>query len=259
MKKFNLKIKKQKFLLISIIIHIFIFLIFQNYSLFNKGYKKPLKYLEITDISSPDSNKLDNNSKRLAENSNKALNEKIKKAPIKNLNKKSLRKIQSKESRKNDSNNDKESKDFGDLEYKKKNKEKKIAEDSTMQKETIFNPGPTDPESNDEVTVDFNTQEFKYISYFLRIKRKIEMTWSYPKSSLQRGETGQVVLKISLDKTGKLNNIKTLKSSGYIDLDKEAKSAIFQAAPFGPFPSAWTLKKLNINITFNYSPQGWYY
>ena len=36
-------------------------------------------------------------------------------------------------------------------------------------------------------------------AYFLRIKRKIEMTWSYPTSSLQRGETGQVVLRITLN------------------------------------------------------------
>ena len=259
MKKLNSKIRNQKFLLISIIIHLIIFIIFQNYNLFNKGYKKPLKYLEITDISSPDSNKIDNNSKRLAKTSNKSLKEKIKKAPVKNLNKKSPKKIQSKESKKNNLSKDKISKETGDLEFKEKKKKVKKTDDSKMQKERIFNPGPTDPESNDEVTVDFNTQEFKYISYFLRIKRKIEMTWSYPKSSLQRGETGQVVLKISLDKTGKLNDIKTLKSSGYKDLDNEAQNAILQAAPFGPFPSSWTLKKLNINITFNYSPQGWYY
>ena len=107
----------------------------------------------------------------------------------------------------------------GDLETKDKSEEKKLADKSSKSTESLFNPGPTDPESNDEVTVDFNTQEFKYISYFLRIKRKIEMTWSYPTSSLQRGETGQVVLKITLNKKGKLINSEILKSSGYADLD----------------------------------------
>lgn len=258
MNKVTEKIKKNKFLIISIIIHLFIFLIFQNYNLFNKGVQRPLKYLEITDITNPDSNKIKNNSQRLSKESNKILKEKIKRAPVKNNSKKSIESRENRQAKKNENEESPKDEEQGDFKYKKK-VNKKESKNLNQNKKSIFSPGPTDPESNDEVTVDFNTREFKYISYFLRIKRKIEMTWSYPKSSLQRGETGQVILKITLDRTGKLNNLETVKSSGYIDLDSEAKNAILQASPFGPFPSTWTLKKLNINITFNYSPQGWYY
>ena len=258
MKKISPKIKSQKFIIISIVIHIIIILIFQNYNLFYKGYQKPLKYLEITEIDIPNSNKIKNNSNRLANLSNKVEDEKIKKAPIRNTDKKSINSKKSKQVKKTSSKNEKIVDKKGDIKKESKEVKEKINE-SLESKESVFNPDPTDPESNDEVTVDFNTQEFKYISYFLRIKRKIEMTWSYPTSSLQRGETGQVVLRITLNKNGKLVKSETLKSSGYIDLDSEALNAIYQAAPFGPFPSAWTLKKLNINITFNYSPQGWYY
>ena len=259
MKKLESKIKKQKFLIISIIIHLLINMIFQNYNLFFKGFQKPLKYLEITEIDIPESNQIKNNSGRLAKDSNKVIKEKIRKSPIKNSNKKSIDSKKSVASNKVLSKEEKKIKEKGDLETKDKSDKKKLADKSSKSTESLFNPGPTDPESNDEVTVDFNTQEFKYISYFLRIKRKIEMTWSYPTSSLQRGETGQVVLKITLNKKGKLINSEILKSSGYADLDNEAGDAVYQAAPFGPFPSAWTLNKLNVNITFNYSPQGWYY
>ena len=54
-------------------------------------------------------------------------------------------------------------------------------------------------------------------------------------------------------------DIKIIKSSGFIELDDEAKGAVLSASPFGPFPSSWTLKKLSININFNYTPKGWYY
>ena len=259
MKKLVVQIKKQKFLVVSIIIHIIIFMIFHNYNLFNKVYQKPLKYLEITEISSPDSNKIPNNSKRVAKNSNKVVEEKIKKAPIKSNNRKDINSKKSERIKKELSDKKKDIKEFGDLEAIKKEKDKKSNRESVQSEERIFSYGMTDPESNDEATVDFNTKEFKYISYFLRIKRKIEMTWSYPKSSLQRGETGQVSLRVTLDKIGRLKDIEIIKSSGFIELDEEAKSAVLSASPFGPFPSSWTLKKLSININFNYTPKGWYY
>ena len=248
MKKLLVQIKKQKFLVVSIIIHIIIFMIFHNYNLFNKVYQKPLKYLEITEISSPDSNKIPNNSKRLAKNSNKVVKEKIKKAPIKSNNRKDINSKKSERIKKELSDKKKDIKEFGDLEVIKKEKNKKSKRESVQSEERIFSYGITDPESNDEATVDF-----------LRIKRKIEMTWSYPKSSLQRGETGQVNLRVTLDKIGRLKDIEIIKSSGFIELDEEAKSAVLSASPFGPFPSSWTLKKLSININFNYTPQGWYY
>ena len=259
MKKLVLKIKKQRFFVVSIIIHIIIFIIFHNYNLFNKVYQKPLKYLEITEISSTDSNKIPNTSKRLAKNSNTAEEEKIKKAPIKNNNKSAISSKNSKQIKKESSKEKEDIKDFGDLEAIKKKEKEQSKKESFESDERIFSYGITDPESNNEATVDFNTKEFKYISYFLRIKRKIEMTWSYPKSSLQRGETGQVSLRVTFDKIGRLKDIKIIKSSGFIELDDEAKGAVLSASPFGPFPSSWTLKKLSININFNYTPKGWYY
>jgi len=256
MKKITHKIKKQKFLIISIIIHIIIFLSFQ--SSYMDKQREPLKYLEITEINSPDANKLKNKSNRLAQTSNKTKVEKVKKAPIKNFEKKSAKSNESKNQKKSNSEKSSEDQKSGDMGNLRK-KQKEVSRDSVKKKKEFFNPGPTDPEGNEEVTVDFNTQEFAYISYFLKLKRKIEMTWSYPKSSIERGETGKVILKITLDKVGKLITVQTIKSSGYAPLDREAKNAMFQAAPFGPFPSSWTLKRINIVITFNYGPRGWNY
>ncbi len=104
--------------------------------------------------------------------------------------------------------------------------------------------------------MDLNTTEYKYLSYFLKLKRQIEGVWNYPKESRLRGEQGELLLVFTLTSDGNLQEVKLLQPSGYVRLDDEAVRAIKVAAPFSPFPSTWELDRLNIKAVFLYK-FGW--
>lgn len=103
-----------------------------------------------------------------------------------------------------------------------------------------------------EDTVDLNTTEYKYLSYFLKIKRQIEGVWIYPKESRISRQQGELLLVFTITSDGYLENVELLETSGYIRLDNEALRAIKVAAPFSPFPSSWDLDRLNIKAAFVY-------
>jgi len=107
-----------------------------------------------------------------------------------------------------------------------------------------------------EDTVDLNTTEYKYLSYFLKLKRQIEGVWNYPRESRSRGEQGELLLVFTLTRDGNLQGVKILEPSGYVRLDDEAVRAINVAAPFSPFPSTWDLDRLNVKAVFLYK-FGW--
>jgi protein TonB len=110
--------------------------------------------------------------------------------------------------------------------------------------------------NNKEDTVDLNTTEFRYLSYFLKLKRQIEGVWNYPEASRMRGEQGELLLVFTIRRDGYLEDVKLLDTSGFRRLDDEAIRAIRVAAPFSPFPQSWQLERLNIRAIFRYS-FGW--
>ncbi|NIT14568.1 MAG: TonB family protein, partial [Candidatus Dadabacteria bacterium] len=96
-----------------------------------------------------------------------------------------------------------------------------------------------------EDTVDWNTTEYKYLSYFLKLKRQIEGVWNYPRASKLNREQGELLLIFTLRSDGQLEDVKLLETSGYPRLDNEALRAIKVAAPYVPFPKTWDLDRLN--------------
>ncbi len=157
-------------------------------------------------------------------------------------------------------------------EPKSVNRENSKTELPNLTKEQLFNAAQTPPQQqarqpNDllgardvnkkEDTVDLNTTEFKYLSYFTKLKRQIEGVWNYPEISRARGEQGELFLTFTIRRSGALDNIRLIRSSGYARLDNEAMTAIREASPFSPFPASWgSLEKLNIRASFRYS-FGW--
>ena len=256
------KLRKRIFLFLSVLIHLIIFILAVLLNDISFFYKKPLKYIEITEIESQ-YNEEDSNAKRLAKKTNKAKKETVQDNNYKNYNKPSPRQDEKKLSKGSTEKKLKKNKEVDALresnqELSKEDKIKEAKIDSPEVRKSIFQPPLSHPKLETEETVNLNTKEFKYISYFLKIKRKIQMVWSYPRDSYNRGEAGKVLVMMSLDSTGKLVDVSVLKSSGFERLDKEATSAIITAAPYPPFPQSWgALKKLNIRVVFAYMPNTW--
>jgi len=91
-----------------------------------------------------------------------------------------------------------------------------------------------DVEEGDEVSL--NTTDFKYLSYFSKLKDRIQMVWRYPEAAKVAGLQGSLVLKFVLNKDGSLRELKVVKSSGVGILDDAAIKAIRRAAPFYAIP-----------------------
>lgn len=110
-----------------------------------------------------------------------------------------------------------------------------------------------------EDTVDLNTVEFRYFSYFAKLKEKIEQVWNYPEASRLNGEQGSLFLVFTIRRDGSLEDVKLINPSGYARLDDEAIRAIRIASPFSPFPKSWGgLERLNIRAEFRYEIRyGW--
>ena len=107
---------------------------------------------------------------------------------------------------------------------------------------------------NKEDTVDLNTTQFKYFSYFLGLKKQIEGVWHYPRDAALRGEHGSLNLIFTISSNGYLEDVKIVHSSGYTSLDNEAIRAIRVASPYHPFPKSWGgLERLNVKATFEYT------
>lgn len=93
-----------------------------------------------------------------------------------------------------------------------------------------------------------NTREWKYASFFNRVKQGVGMHWN-PNSSLrQRDPTGSIysgkdrytLLEVTLDQKGMVQDIRVEKSSGLDFLDLEAIASFQRAQPF-PNPPAGLL------------------
>ena len=152
-------------------------------------------------------------------------------------------------------------------EKKDKNLNKDISKQDLFQiaQNPFYNPPANSPSFKGsrnlpkEDTVDWNTTEYKYLSYFLKLKRQIDGVWNYPKVSKINREQGELLLIFTISSNGKLEDVKLLETSGYPRLDNEALRAIRVAAPYIPFPKVWKLERLNIKAGFIYRFGGWSY
>ncbi len=98
----------------------------------------------------------------------------------------------------------------------------------------------------------FEIPGFKNRGYMRMLKEKIESIWRYPKEAARLGISGDLYLKFSIKKDGKLGEVELLRTSGYKDLDEAAMKALKDAEPFWPLPSDWEEEDLEIKGHFIY-------
>jgi len=103
-----------------------------------------------------------------------------------------------------------------------------------------------------EATVSLDAPEPQYASYVTIVKRRIDNVWDYPELAQKARVDGSLALRFSILRTGIINQLKLLRSSGYTHLDDEALRAIEVSSPFPPLPEHLKLSQLNILATFEY-------
>jgi len=103
--------------------------------------------------------------------------------------------------------------------------------------------------------VSLNTTEFKYISYFSKVKGQIQMVWKYPELARREGVKGVLTLKFSINHDGSLKGVNLLRSSGSSLLDRAAIKAIRDAVPFFPLPDNLG-EVLDVVANFEYELSG---
>ena len=117
--------------------------------------------------------------------------------------------------------------------------------DDTMDKEEA-------PPEDSQDTISLDTKDKRYVSYARLIKGRIGSQWRYPSAARDRLIEGQLMVLFSLIREGEVIEIRLLDPSGYEVLDEEAVRAVRAGAPFPPFPDHVTVKRLNIQASFDY-------
>ncbi len=105
-------------------------------------------------------------------------------------------------------------------------------------------------EAEEGEAVSLETRDYRYVSYFAHIKRRIEEVWRWPPEA--RNFEGKVQMRFVLKEDGSLARVDILRSSGYRILDDVAHAAVTKAAPFHPFPPDFEIKILPIVASFSY-------
>jgi len=106
-----------------------------------------------------------------------------------------------------------------------------------------------------------NTREFKYASFFNRLKRGVSQYWEPFPEYRRRDPTGHVygkknrmtVLQITLNADGSLKRAQVHKSSGLRFLDREAISAFKRAQPFPNPPTGLMNPQGQIEFPFGFN------
>lgn len=109
------------------------------------------------------------------------------------------------------------------------------------------------PKGEKGKTLSINTTESKYQKYLLNMKRRIELFWSYPESSIRSGEQGKMRIDFTIAKDGSVKDVRVVKSSNYPALDDAAITAVKLASPFNPFPEGFDIETVEIRASFEYS------
>jgi protein TonB len=113
---------------------------------------------------------------------------------------------------------------------------------------------PKKPDSS----ITFDTREFKYYGYMQRLREKIEGIWKYPSEAAERGIYGDLYIRFTIKKNGKLGAVEVVRTSGHKSLDDAALKALKEAEPYWPLPDEWGHEGFTITGHFIYSLQGIY-
>jgi protein TonB len=111
------------------------------------------------------------------------------------------------------------------------------------------------PKKEDSIT--FDTSDYRYAGYMRKLKEKIESIWVYPPEALARGLYGDLKIRFTIMKNGKLGAVDLVRTSGYKMLDDAAIKALKDGEPYWPVPEEWGMESYTILGHFVYSIYGY--
>ena len=91
-----------------------------------------------------------------------------------------------------------------------------------------------------------------------KFQEKIENIWVYPPEAAAKGIYGDLFIRFSIMKNGKLGKIELERTSGYPMLDDAAIKALRDCEPYWPLPDEWGMESMPIHVQFIYSIYGYY-
>jgi protein TonB len=100
--------------------------------------------------------------------------------------------------------------------------------------------------------ITFDTKEYKYYGYMQRLREKIEGIWKYPAEAAERKINGELYIRFTIKKNGRLAAVELVHTSGYEILDDAALRALRDADPYWPLPDSWNQDSLTITGHFVY-------
>jgi len=104
--------------------------------------------------------------------------------------------------------------------------------------------------------ITFDTKDYKYYGYMQRLKERIESAWYYPREAVERGVNGDLQIRFTIRKDGRLGAVELVRTSGHKALDDAALKAIHNGEPYWPLPDGADDEGLTITGRFVYSLYG---
>ncbi|TAN42189.1 MAG: TonB family protein [Nitrospirae bacterium] len=105
--------------------------------------------------------------------------------------------------------------------------------------------------------ITFDTKEYRFAGYMSKLKGKIESIWVYPPEAIAKGIYGDLRLRFTIKKDGKLERIELVRTSGYRMLDEAAIRALKDGEPYWPLPDEWGMETYTITGHFIYGLHGY--
>lgn len=106
-------------------------------------------------------------------------------------------------------------------------------------------------------SITFDTSDYRYEGYMRKLKAKIESIWIYPPEALARGLYGDLKIRFTIRKDGRLGAVELVRTSGYRMLDDAAMRALKDGEPYWPLPDEWGMESYSILGHFVYSLYGY--
>lgn len=104
--------------------------------------------------------------------------------------------------------------------------------------------------------ITFDTRDYRYAGYMNKLRDKIQSIWVYPPSAAAEGKYGDLKIRFTINKNGKLAKVELVRTSGYKLLDDAAIKALKDGEPYWPLPEEWGMESYSILGHFIYSLYG---